>query len=97
VPQAVNPAADVGDDRAEHDTAVCGIGKMMRPGTDDDAAHGRRLVGAGRADQLLVRPRCAASSGGALLGSGRGVLQTTAHEKQPRLLGLRSDNPACPA
>jgi AcrR family transcriptional regulator len=26
-------------------TAVCGIGKMMRPGTDDDAARGRRLVG----------------------------------------------------
>jgi hypothetical protein len=26
-------------------TAVCGIGKMMRPGADDDAARWRRLVG----------------------------------------------------
>jgi hypothetical protein len=25
-------------------TAVCGIGKMMRPGADDDAARWRRLV-----------------------------------------------------
>jgi hypothetical protein len=26
-------------------TVVCGIGKMMRPSADDDAARWRRLVG----------------------------------------------------